>query len=364
MNFGQYLSRAWALTWKHKVLWIFGILASLGSGRINFGNNNGGGGSGTGSGNFPFPTPGGNIPPLGTPFPRVTPPAVPTVPPVPGTPSMPNLPPEMTPFILVGACVVIILAIVFFVLGIIGTGGLIGGLRRAEEQGSVTFGEAWSLGTQNFMRLFGIKLLMLIPVFLFVCIILFGVLGTALTAGLGVFCLIPLVCIGILVFIPVGIIAHFAQFAAVLEGMGPVDALKRGWAILKANLVNVVILGVILLVIGGIIGFVLALPFLLAAAPVLLSMMANRGGTPDMGAIAFALACCVCYVPVVIVLSGILETWSTGVWTLAYRDLSGNTPAPGMPPYTPPAPPQPLAPLPPLPPTPGASDSTPPPMPS
>ena len=28
MNFGEVLSKAWKIVWKHKVLWIFGILAS------------------------------------------------------------------------------------------------------------------------------------------------------------------------------------------------------------------------------------------------------------------------------------------------------------------------------------------------
>ncbi len=31
-NFGEVLSRAWQIIWKHKVLWIFGILASCSQG--------------------------------------------------------------------------------------------------------------------------------------------------------------------------------------------------------------------------------------------------------------------------------------------------------------------------------------------
>ena len=40
-NFGEVLTRAWQIIWKHKVLWIFGILASCGRGS---GGGNGGGG--------------------------------------------------------------------------------------------------------------------------------------------------------------------------------------------------------------------------------------------------------------------------------------------------------------------------------
>ena len=31
-NFGEVLTRAWQIIWKHKVLWIFGILASCARG--------------------------------------------------------------------------------------------------------------------------------------------------------------------------------------------------------------------------------------------------------------------------------------------------------------------------------------------
>ncbi len=345
MNFGQYLSKSWEITWKHKVLWIFGILAALGSGNR--------------SGNFNFNFGGGNrggVPPVSTPFPPGG--AVPT------PPAMPAIPPDATPFILIAACVVIVVVIVLFVLGIIGTGGLIGGIRLAEEQGAVTFGEAWVIGTHNFLRLFGLKLLLLVPILLFVCIAVAG--GTFLaiaTLGIGLICLVPLICILVIAFIPIGIVAHFAQFAVVLENMGPIDAFKRGWAILKANLANILILGVIVIVITAVIGFVLALPFIIIALPIIFSVINSQTGTPDMGPLAIAALCCACYLPVVIVLSGILESWSTGVWTLSYREFAGNTPAPAMP-GTPTPPMTPLAPLPPLPPTPPTTPPAPPVMPS
>ena len=35
MNFGEVLSRAWQITWKHKILWLFGLLASCSAGGSN-----------------------------------------------------------------------------------------------------------------------------------------------------------------------------------------------------------------------------------------------------------------------------------------------------------------------------------------
>ncbi len=201
-----------------------------------------------------------------------------------------------------------------------------------------------------------------VPVLLFACVVVAGTVFSVLTAGIGLLCLLPVICLLVLVFIPIGIIAHFAQFAVVLESMGPVDAFKRGWAILKTNLMNILILGMIVIVITAVLGLLLALPFLLIALPVIGAFIFGQGGQPDIAMLAIAGLCCACFVPVVIVMSGIMETWSTGVWTLAYHEFAGNTSAPAMPT----APMAPLAPLPPLPPNPPTPDTagTPPVIPS
>jgi uncharacterized membrane protein YgcG len=54
-NFGEVLTRAWKIIWKHKILWIFGILASCARG------SGGGGNGGGGSRNYQT-SPGGDMP--------------------------------------------------------------------------------------------------------------------------------------------------------------------------------------------------------------------------------------------------------------------------------------------------------------
>ena len=53
-DFGDVLSRAWQIIWKHKVLWIFGILAGCSRGSSGFrGSSGGGGGDNGGTGQLP-----------------------------------------------------------------------------------------------------------------------------------------------------------------------------------------------------------------------------------------------------------------------------------------------------------------------
>ena len=50
MDFSEVLTKAWRIVWKHKILWIFGILAGCGTG----GGGGGGGSGGRWEQNRPF----------------------------------------------------------------------------------------------------------------------------------------------------------------------------------------------------------------------------------------------------------------------------------------------------------------------
>src|SRR5512138_3581108 len=133
-NFGEVLSRAWQIIWKHKVLWIFGILASCsqGGGRFNSGSNGGGNGGGT------------------SPY---------------------NLPPQLEQFLnwvaahivtfaalaITMACFLLIITIF---LGTIGKIGLIRGTSQAESGAEhLIFGQLFGESTPYFWRIFGLSLI-------------------------------------------------------------------------------------------------------------------------------------------------------------------------------------------------------------
>ena len=56
MNIGEILSRAWKIVWKHKILWLFGILASCGQASGSSSGGSSGGGSGGSSQAIHLPT--------------------------------------------------------------------------------------------------------------------------------------------------------------------------------------------------------------------------------------------------------------------------------------------------------------------
>jgi hypothetical protein len=312
LDIGATLSRAWRITWNNKILWLLGILAGCGGGSGNFQFRGGGGGGG---GGVPGGQP-GNLPPEIQRF-------------------FDQLDPSVVTAVVIGLiCLGLLLALVAIALGVIGRGGLIGGVQRANAQGKVSFGEAWNIGLKHFWTLFIIGLVVGLVTFLAVVLtVVPGAIFTAVTFGLGALCLVPLICVLSILSIILGIVAYFAQIAAVVENLGVSAALSRAWQIIQANLGSIIVLGLILIVLSGIIGFVLALPFIAIVVPAVFGFIAlANGDAPALGNTSLIVAglCFVIYLPILILLQGILQTWVTAAWTLAYEQFTGRS-ASGVP---------------------------------
>jgi hypothetical protein len=295
-NFGEVLTRTWKTIWKHKVLWIFGILASCARG---------GGGGSSGGGSRSYQTnPGGNMPFSSGQAERIFSQAGQYI--------------QQHLWIIFAVIVALLLiSFVFYALGMIGRVGMIKGTSLAEKGAEkLSFSEIWSESLPYFWRVFGLNFLIGLAILvIFIPFILLGVV----TAGIGFVCLIPLICL----FIPVGwilsIVIEQAQAAIVLEDLGMWDGLKRGWQIVKTNVMPVIVMSLILGIGGGIIGIVLALPVILAFVPVFISMGTLR---QSLAPLYISLACCAVYMPVLIFFNGILTAYIQSAWALTFMQLA------------------------------------------
>jgi hypothetical protein len=216
----------------------------------------------------------------------------------------------------------------------IGRIGLIKGTSLAEKGAEkLSFGEIWSESLPYFWRVFGLNFLIGLAIFVVILIplILIGVLialgmasgARAATTGIGLIglfaCLIPIICL----LIPIGwvlsMIIEQAQAAIVLENLGILDGLKRGWQIVKSNVGPIIVMALILGIGGGIIGVIVALPLILAFVPILIGLGTLR---QSFAPIYIALACCAVYLPVLIFLNGVLTAYIQSAWTLTFMRLA------------------------------------------
>lgn len=291
-NFGEVLTRAWQNIWKYKVLWIFGILASCAR---SGGGSGSGGNQSSGSGDVPF---------SGQEFEGFA------------NEAGRFFEQNWWIFVAVGVAL-ILLAFISFALGMMGRIGMIKGTALAEKNvESILFAEVWSESLPYFWRIFGLNFLIgLIVLLVVIPFVFFGVL----TAGVGFLCILPLICVLIPIGWIVSVVVEQAQPAIVLEDLGMIDGLKRGWEVVKSNAVTMIVMSLILGIGGGIIGLIFAIPVIVAFIPVFVSLATIEASLTPL---YISLACCVLYMPVLIFLNGVLTAYIQSVWALTYMRLA------------------------------------------
>lgn len=276
MDFGEVLSRAWQIVWKHKVLWIFGILAGCASG----------GGS---AGNSGYRMDSRDVPPGVERF-------------------FNNIEPLQALLIVLTIFVVVVLiAAIVALFAAMGRAGLVRGTLRADNGAErLTFGEVWAEGRPYFLRLFLLNLAIGLTfgiVALLIGLVFAGI--TVITFGIGLFCLLPLLCLLIPLIWFVGIIVQQANVALVVEDLGLVQAVQRGWQTVQAQLANMLILGLIVGIGGFVVMFIINLPLVIAVAPVVLSLIVGEG-RPQAWGIGLSIVCAIAYLPVLLALGGLV----------------------------------------------------------
>lgn len=324
MDHIKVLKRAWEITWRYRVLWVFGIILALTTGR-------GGRGPQLNLNGKDF-APGGEFSPL-----EIVPPEVPAT------------------LIAIGiglACVIVILIIALIIASVVARYvaetaliRMVDDHEETGEQRSVRqgFRMGWS---RTALRLFLIDLLIGLPVAL-VFILLFalafsplllwtmdskaaGIIGTV--AAIGLFFLVVL--LAIVVNAVISLLMRFFRRVCALEEEGVIESIRQGYGVVRQHLKDVGIMWLIMVGLG--IAWVIVM---IPVAILLVAVGAIMGGFPALlvgglaslafeGAVPWILAGAV-GLPIFILvmtaptlfLGGLVEVFKSSVWTLTYREL-------------------------------------------
>jgi hypothetical protein len=316
MNFDlvEVLTRAWKITWKHKVLWIFGILASCGQ------RSSGGNSSGNQRGYSGGQTPPNN--PFSDQMIRQA---------ADFFEGMEAWFSENTWVIAVLVVVFLFFIILQIFLSITGGIGLVRGVQQAEtgvEQ--IRFGSLFGESLRYFWRVFGLGLTLFLPVVLvfiaFFVLLIFGASSTAspsiesFMAGSSILLVIGLCCCLVPIMFLLGLYYTQALRALVLEDLGVFASLSRAWLIFIKNIGGLLFTAVIIFIIRLIIGVIVAIPVYVVIFPVFTKFF-SEGFTswqPFILAGVFVL----CYSPVTWFLNGVLMTYTETIWTLIYMRVT------------------------------------------
>jgi hypothetical protein len=306
MDFGEVLSKSWKIIWKNKILWLFGILASCSSGTppSNPGNQT----------QYNFDSRDFNV-----------------------------LPPDVQAFfnniasffaqnpwviILVLAFALILFLVIVF-LTTIGRIGLIRGASRADDGARLNFGDLFNDSLRYFWRVFLLNLLagIIIALALFIFFAL-AAAGIALTLGIALICLIPLLCLLVPFTWFINGVLMMASTAIVVEDVDIIEGLRRGWNVVIKDLGAIIVMALIIYIGGGILAFLVSLPFMAAFIPLFIGVVNETATGLREGAAVTALLACILF-PIMLVLKGILTAYTSTLWTLTYRRLTGRRPGAG-----------------------------------
>ena len=302
INIGEILGSAGRIFWKHKVLWIFGILASCTANGYSGGANS----------NYSFSSgetvnlPAGVEDTLNRLF------------------ENPGL---IVGMIVLGAVLICVLVLLFLALAVLGRIGLITGAQKGDAGAErLTFGELFQASKPYFWRVFGLSILLGLGGFVLVLLfIVFVTVFAVVTLGLGVLCLIPLFCLLVPLGWLVAVLIEQAEIAIVLEDRDIPGGLSRGWQVINTNWGPVIVMGLILILGSAVVSVLLALPFFLLAFPTMFAFIAG-GPSAQQTALITLLVCGCLYVPVLIFANGLVQTYYHSAWTLTFLRLTGRGP--------------------------------------
>lgn len=299
-NFGEVLARAWQITWKHKNLWLAGIVVGLisllpASASLIFN-------------------------PSYSSF------------------SDPDAVNRALPSILLSNGLVLLLTALTVPIYVAGMAVPSLGTVEAEKGSkTLSFGELVRGILPYFWRILGIVGLVwggtFVAVFgLVACIMLVSLF----TFGFGVLCAVPF----FILFIPLAILLYAlmeqAISAVVVDNLGFSSALQRAWELVRKNLGVMALISLIIYLGASIISMIITIPMLIPMFGFMLNM--GSGSEPNFEAVDSLMRnmnlWMLAFSPIYAVVQGILLTYMQAAWTLTYlrltRAADPSQPLPGI----------------------------------
>lgn len=290
LNFGEVLTRAWQITWKHKSLWLAGIIVSL----IGF---------------------------LSASISLIINPSYSSF----SDPSVVNR--ELPSILLVNALVILLSVLSIPVYVIAMAVPSLGTLRVEAGNERLNFAELTRGVLPYFWRILGIFLLVGLSVFLVVMAFMACVVFVSLfTLGIGAICAVPL----FLLFIPLAMFVYAIMeqgvSAVLVDNLGLLGALQRAWELIKKNLGAIALMSLIIYVGSMIVSMIISIPMMI---PVFRFMFNMMGSEPDVQSVErlsrSMILWMLAFSPLYALFQGILLTFMQSAWTLTYLRLSRST---------------------------------------
>jgi len=316
MGFSQIIKKAWTITWRYRYLWVLGLFAGItgasgGGGSFSGGQSFGSGGSGSsGTGTSPFSA---------TALRQF----------VSGLQ-------HWLPAIIAGLIFWFLLGLLWWLFAVAARGGLVWAVNELEEGRQPSLGAAWKEGFAHFWRVVGLGLLLQLPVLLVLIILVAAIAVPVMMAisrggNYAAAAIVP-VCGSLVIALPLllvmsfifGIMYVIALRRIVLDGIGVIRSAGDAWRTFRSRFKDTAVMWLINWGLNIAAGIALAIPMvILSVALVVPGVFAGIAGNWGM-----VIALIGVWLIIVIVLSflysAIWGTFTSALWTILYRRLTGR----------------------------------------
>lgn len=312
MDYGNLLSRAWRISWRHKFLFALGFLAALGSSGSSAGQR------------FNYSFSGDELPPS-------------------VLQNADQLLALAGPLLAVLACVGLVVGIAMWLIRLVAQAGLISSAARLDRGETSSFGQAFSAGTSYLPRIAGLNILIYLPFWLIgavttaIGVFAFGAAIVSAVGGQGgpeldtlgagfaliAICVLALFCLLAPLLAVATVVYAFAQRGIVLQDMGVTQSIGYSWRFIRNNVGDVLLLVLIIIVLSVLFGIGVGLVLLplsfLAFGPTFLELLSG-GQLQTMDAV-FAVGGAIALGLISALLNSVFIAYRSVTVTLAYQDL-------------------------------------------
>lgn len=319
MDYSEIIKRSWQITWRYKALWVLGIFAGISGCRGGGGSGgNSGGSSGTGGGTSNLGGRLDSLPDLGRQADKFA---------------------DYIPVLIAGGLFFLVAWLVWSVFGIAARGGLVRAVSDVEDGKDISLGEMWAAGFSRWGSLFAMGLLLRAPIFIAVVALLAAIIVPLIPLIVsdvepGFEAFVPMIgslCIGLPIIAVISFAFDLMYLIGLrylmLGGQGAVASLKSAWGFMRARFKDSFVMYLLNGVLNAVSGFVLAIPIVVIVVAMVIPAVV--GAQAENWSVVFgsAGAAFVIIALISMLYNAIWGTYTSSLWTLAFRSVTGMTPA-------------------------------------
>jgi hypothetical protein len=289
MNFdvGEVLSQAWQITWKHRVLWIIGILFGFFMSTmflLMF---------------FPF------LLPL----------------------LIQNSRMDLMPVFIVGFIIAFLLFfLVLYPISVFTqTSATLGILDANQDTEHFSASELIKRSLPFFWRVLGLMLLFAVGMNLIIFIIqAIMFLLTIVTLGIAAICMTPIMFLMYPAFYIAIVWMEQAMNGIIIDNMTVTDAAKQGWNLIRNNFMSIALIALVVYFGIGLVTGILIVPFMIPIFVVPFSFIENE---PNWTILSISMLCTFAFIPLFALICGLSMIFTKSVWVLTYLRLTRGSAA-------------------------------------